>query len=493
MTSQTTAIGYTETGVHPRLSPYPLSVQRAIWTAWLVLTDVVVLDWAFALAFWIRFDLQITVAPEVIPNPDSYQNIATMLIPLWLAVFVGFNLYDRHANLGGIAESSRILNACTTAAMLVIVISFMTPSFVISRMWLVGVWLLSFAFVALNRFLGRRVVYSLRRRGYLVAPAMIVGTNQEAVSLAKFLMDWRSSGIYVLGYVTTRANDESPDSTLPVLGPVRDALAIIKEHAVEEVIVAITDIPRDNLLTLCEEVDSSPVKLRLSSGLYELLTTRVTVQTLGTVPVISLHKNRLDRAEAGLKTVLDVALSLAALVVLAPLCLLIGVLIKLDSAGPVIYRRRVLGVNGKQFDAYKFRTMHVNGAQLLQPEALARLQVDHKLKVDPRITRVGKWLRKFSLDEIPQLVNVLRRQMSLVGPRMITPAEAEKYGRQRMNLLSVKPGITGLWQVSGRSDVSYEERVRIDMFYVRNYTVWLDLQILFIETFPAVVKGRGAY
>jgi exopolysaccharide biosynthesis polyprenyl glycosylphosphotransferase len=259
------------------------------------------------------------------------------------------------------------------------------------------------------------------------------------------------------------------------------------------VIVAITDIPRDNLLTLCEEVDSSPVKLRLSSGLYELLTTRVTVQTLGTVPVISLHKNRLDRAEAGLKTVLDVALSLAALVVLAPLCLLIGVLIKLDSAGPVIYRRRVLGVNGKQFDAYKFRTMHVNGAQLLQPEALARLQVDHKLKVDPRITRVGKWLRKFSLDEIPQLVNVLRRQMSLVGPRMITPAEAEKYGRQRMNLLSVKPGITGLWQVSGRSDVSYEERVRIDMFYVRNYTVWLDLQILFIETIPAVLKGRGAY
>ena len=494
MTTHTSALGYAEAGsVHPRLSPYPLSVQRAVWVAWLVLTDAIVLDWAFALAFWIRFELQVTVAPEVLANPDSYQNVAAMLIPLWLAVFVGFNLYDRHANLSGIAESSRILNACTTAAMLVIVITFMTPAFVISRMWLVGVWLFSFAFVALNRFLGRRIVYSLRRRGYLVAPSVIVGTNQEAVSLAKFLTDWQSSGVYVVGFVATRSHAEALDPRVPVLGALRDVLEIVKKHSVEEVIVAITDIGREDLLALCEEIDSSPVKLRLSSGLYELLTTRVSVQTLGTVPVISLHKNRLDRTEAGLKAILDMVVSIVALLVLAPLCLLIGALIKLDSPGPMIHRRRVLGVNGTQFDAYKFRTMHINGTQLLEPEVLARLQVDHKLKVDPRVTRIGRWLRKFSLDEIPQLVNVLRGQMSLVGPRMITPAEAEKYGRQRMNLLSVKPGITGLWQVSGRSDVSYEERVRIDMFYVRNYTVWLDLQILFIETIPAVLKGRGAY
>jgi lipopolysaccharide/colanic/teichoic acid biosynthesis glycosyltransferase len=139
--------------------------------------------------------------------------------------------------------------------------------------------------------------------------------------------------------------------------------------------------------------------------------------------------------------------------------------------------------------------MVVDGEHVLSrnPVAAQELKVNHKLKDDPRITRVGRWLRKYSLDEIPQFLNVLAGQMSLVGPRMITPEEGEKYGRHRMNLLTVKPGITGLWQVSGRSDVSYEERVRIDMFYVRNYSIWLDLQILFVQTPPAVLKGRGAY
>jgi lipopolysaccharide/colanic/teichoic acid biosynthesis glycosyltransferase len=139
--------------------------------------------------------------------------------------------------------------------------------------------------------------------------------------------------------------------------------------------------------------------------------------------------------------------------------------------------------------------MYVNGNDMLRgtPELQHRLRTDHKLKEDPRVTRVGRWLRKYSLDELPQLLNVLFGQMGLVGPRMITPDEAEKYGRHRLNLLTVKPGITGLWQVSGRSDLSYDERVRLDMYYIRNYSVWLDMQILFVQTVPAVIHGRGAY
>ncbi len=121
------------------------------------------------------------------------------------------------------------------------------------------------------------------------------------------------------------------------------------------------------------------------------------------------------------------------------------------------------------------------------------LERDHKVKDDPRITPVGRWLRRFSLDELPQLFNVLRGEMGLVGPRMISPAEVEKYGKHKMNLLTVRPGITGLWQVSGRSDLAYDERVRLDMAYIRNYSIWTDLQILFVQTLPAVVSGRGAY
>ena len=153
-----------------------------------------------------------------------------------------------------------------------------------------------------------------------------------------------------------------------------------------------------------------------------------------------------------------------------------------------------MGLNGMQFDAFKFRTMHTNGRQLLNhhPEQLQKLQQEFKLKDDPRITNVGRWLRRTSLDELPQLFNVLKREMSLVGPRIISPPEMEKYGDWDLNLLTVQPGITGLWQVSGRSDLSYDERVRLDMYYIRNWTIWSDIQILW-QTIPAVIKGRGAY
>jgi lipopolysaccharide/colanic/teichoic acid biosynthesis glycosyltransferase len=181
--------------------------------------------------------------------------------------------------------------------------------------------------------------------------------------------------------------------------------------------------------------------------------------------------------------------------VLLPLFAVIAILVKMDSPGPVFYRRRVLGIGGKQFDAFKFRTMSCNGDEILQqhPELKAELEATQKLRDDPRVTRTGRWLRRTSLDELPQLINVILGQMSLVGPRMISPDEMEQYGQMQLNLLTVKPGLTGLWQVSGRSDLAYVERVQLDMHYIRNYSIWRDLQILFFQTPPAVIKRRGAY
>lgn len=235
--------------------------------------------------------------------------------------------------------------------------------------------------------------------------------------------------------------------------------------------------------------------MRLSSGLYEVFTTGMEVATRNSVPLMSLKRLRLNSVETMLKSALDYALIFLALPVLLPVFAVISVLIKLDSPGPIFYRRRVLGVGGKPFGAFKFRTMYVNGNQILDrfPDLKAELEREHKLKNDPRITRVGKLLRRTSLDELPQLLNVLFGQMSLVGPRMISPAEHDLYGRMKLNLLTVKPGLTGMWQVSGRSDLKYDERVRLDMYYIRNYSIWLDVQILFFQTIPAVFKGRGAY
>jgi lipopolysaccharide/colanic/teichoic acid biosynthesis glycosyltransferase len=214
-----------------------------------------------------------------------------------------------------------------------------------------------------------------------------------------------------------------------------------------------------------------------------------------TAPAAVLHVRPLTRADRVAKFVLDYGLAAPALLLLLPAFAVIGLAIRLDSPGPILYRRRVLGAGGREFDAYKFRTMYLDGDRLLagRPELLSELRNNHKLKEDPRVTRVGRWLRKYSLDELPQLLNVMLGQMSLVGPRMITAAEIQNYGRLAPVLLSVKPGLTGLWQVSGRSDVSYAQRVFFDMEYLRTYAIWRDLDILFIRTPPAVLRGRGAY
>jgi exopolysaccharide biosynthesis polyprenyl glycosylphosphotransferase len=486
-----------------RLLGYPnapilsLKSQRLILKLWLIATDVIALALAFMLAFWIRFDLQLTAAPEVLPPHEFYGNLIAILLPVWILVFLTFNLYSPQTTLGGSAEYARVFNACGTSVMILLVVAFFVPQFIVSRVWLVSSWLLSFLFVSLARFLNRRLVYFLRSYGYFLTPSVIVGTNREAATLASDLGDWRSSGLRIFGFVSSRDADTIIYSPcLPLLGDVKDIHQVIAAHGIEDLIVAVTALDRDELLQLGEDVNGIPnVNLRLSSGLYELLTTDVIVKKVGAVPLLSVNKVRLAPEEIYLKTLLDYTLITALAIFALPIFFLLAILIKLDSHGPVFHRRRVLGVSGKQFDAIKFRTMYENADELLRnkPELKLELQSNHKLKEDPRVTRIGRWLRRFSLDELPQFLNVFLGQMSLVGPRMITPSEAKKYGFQKLNLLTVKPGLTGLWQVSGRSDLSYDDRVRLDLYYIRNYSVWLDLQILFIQTLPAVLRSRGAY
>jgi Undecaprenyl-phosphate galactose phosphotransferase WbaP len=245
-------------------------------------------------------------------------------------------------------------------------------------------------------------------------------------------------------------------------------------------------------------VNSSDVSMWLSSGMYEILTTGVQIQDVGSVPMVSVNRVRLTGINIVLKALIDYIGAFVGLVLLSPYFLFIAIIMKLTDPGPIFYRRRVVGVGGKEFDAFKFRTMVVNSKEVLEellardPKAREEYNKYYKLKDDPRITKIGAFLRKTSVDELPQLVNVLRGEMSIVGPRMITMEEVEKYGKWGLNLHTVKPGITGLWQVTGRSELTYEERVRLDMNYIRNYSIWIDLQIV-IQTIPAVLMSKGAY
>jgi len=464
----------------------------------LLLLDAIMVFLAFRLAYYLYFNF---FAQYFGINIDK--SLGTPQFPLylmsfiWLVVFAFNGLYIKDNLLGGTREYSKVFRSTTEGFLLIVVAGFLGLSLLDARGWLIIAWILAFLLVSITRFSLRRVVYVLRRQGFFLTPAVIVGANQEGRWLAEQLLNWETSGLHLVGFV-----DKKTPATFPLfhdlvsLGSVEQLGEIIERYDVGEVILASSAIStRDYLLDIFRNYNvSEKVNIRMSSGLYEILTTGLTVNEFAYVPLVYVNKVRLTGTDTVVKLFLDYFLAIFSLIFLLPFFVVIAILIRTSSPGPVLHKRRVMGLNGKQFHALKFRTMVVNGDEVLEkyPELKEELARNHKLKNDPRITRIGAFLRKYSLDELPQLFNVLRREMSLVGPRMISPAEVTMYKQFDMNLLTVLPGITGLWQVSGRSDISYEERVRLDMYYVRNWSIWLDLQIL-IQTIPAVLKSRGAY
>ena len=472
--------------------------ENILLLASMVLIDVLMIGLGFLLAYYVRFESGIQFDYQPTGSPlHFYQQLVFILIPVWIGVFGIFGLYDSKNLFSGTKEYSLVFNASTLGIMLVIVSTFFYPEFVIARAWLLLSWGFITLLMAIGRLVIRRTVQQLRASGRFMTPVLVIGTNEEAVAIADQLQNNPRAGIGIAGFVCTDNKNVGEDllPETPVVGNILTIKQLILQYGVREIIVAATAVSRNDLLDLYRMfgVDSD-VNIRMSSGLYEMLTTGVEVQEMGNVPLMSVKKVRLAGAEVFMKRCLGIGGALAALLIALPAMVILGIAIRRDSKGPIIHRRRVVGVGGNLFDAYKFRTMYVDGDERLatHPELVKELEENGKLKDDPRVTRIGKFIRKTSMDELPQLFNVLRGQMSLVGPRMITEPERTKYGNWRTNLLTVKPGMTGLWQVSGRSDVTYNERVTLDMHYIRNYSLWFDIYILW-QTIPAVLQKRGAY
>ena len=488
--------------VHPQQKTKSVVfANRFLWSGYiasLLVNDALMTLAAFRMAYFIRFEMSLEIFKlDAHPEKPFYFTLSFIVLPLWISFMVIAGLYRRENLLGGTEEYSRIARVSTAGMLILIVAGFLDPAFIIARGWLLMAWFFSFFFILVGRFCLRRGVYYLRRHGYFLSNTIIIGANDEGLSLARQLLAWDTSGMRVIGFVDKKFRPGTLlFGNMRVLGTTDQLDEVIQGYAVEELVLASSAISsHDKMLEIFQRYGvNSGVNVRMSSGLYEIITTGLTVKEFAYVPLVGVNKVRLTGVNTFIKFVMDYVMAITAMLVLLPLICFIGLLIKLDSPGPVLHKRRVLGVNGKQFNALKFRTMHMNGDFILDgyPELKEELLRTHKLKVDPRVTRVGRWLRRFSLDELPQFLNVIYRDMSVVGPRMIVPEEIDNYSQWSINLLTVKPGLTGLWQVSGRSDVTYEERVRLDMHYIRNWSVWLDLQILW-RTLPVVFKGHGAY
>jgi exopolysaccharide biosynthesis polyprenyl glycosylphosphotransferase len=471
-------------------------LKHAGLLAALIVVDLVMVLVGFRLAYALRFESGITwFFQHEISRVDFYEQIVFILAPIWILVFATFGLYDVKNLFSGTREYTRVFNAATTGILLIILCTFFLPDLIIARGWVIFAWFFVTVGVSAGRFGFRRVVHHIRKHGHFISNVMIIGVNDEGQAIAQQLVGNHKAGVNIVGFVDDNVTSEvDPQTGLAVLGSIDAITTIAQKYNVQEVIITSTALPRPQLFSLMQSLQVADISVKLSSGMYELLTTGVEVQEVGNVPLLSVNKIRLTGSDVIMKRMLDIVGSGVALIVFAPVMLLIGLAIKLDSPGPIIYRRRVVGVGGKQFNAFKFRTMAIDADNILAQNAALQkqFQKNFKLKDDPRVTRIGRFLRRTSLDELTQLFNVLFGQMSLVGPRMITDQELSYYGKWSMNLSTVKPGITGLWQVSGRSDVSYSERVRLDMQYIRNYTIWMDLYLLW-QTIPAVLKSRGAY
>lgn len=356
----------------------------------------------------------------------------------------------------------------------------------------------------------RYVQSVFRRRLINLLPTLIVGTNTEAIQTIAALKNDPSLGYRVVAVIESTSSEDSPTEldSVPVVGSFAELPQIIQELGIEEVIITDNQIESSRLFDAMMQVGRSrKVEFIFAPSLFDLLPQKTSIEQVGVLPMIRLFREPLSDAQRFIKRLSDIFISTAAIMITAPLMLLIAILVKLGSRGPILFRQERVGMDGRVFLCYKFRTMFADCDDAIHREAYKRnieagceadlddLDSDKcaifgKVKNDPRITPNGRWLRRCSMDELPQLFNVLKGDMSIVGPRPPIPYEVAEYEHSHRKRLDMKPGITGLWQVSGRNKLRFEEMVRLDVFYIENWSIWLDLKIIFL-TLPAVFKGEG--
>lgn len=445
---------------------------------------------AFSLAYLLRFHWQVVPALDE-PPARPYFAVLPPLLPVWLLVFAAYGLYRTHVH-SFLEEALRVTSAVSVGMMALLAGSFFYRGFSYSRLWMLLAWALSIALVLAARGAVRAALRTARARGIDVRPVLIVGAGAEGRALARTLRDLPGIGYRPAGFLDEHAG--AAVDGLPVLGAPGDVLRAVRQVGAQRVIIAQPPELREQAMQVAALCQEAAVPFAVVPDLYTLAATGAAVEVVGRVPMLTLQGSPLAGWGHRLKDALDIAGALAGLLLTLPLFAAVALAVVLDSPGPVFFRHRRIGKGGVPFQAWKFRTMVAGAdARLAEDDALrARFGRDFKLVDDPRVTRVGRWLRRTSLDELPQLLNVLKGEMSLVGPRPIIEDELARYGPWERRLLCVKPGLTGLWQVLRHHEPDYAQRVRLDMYYIDHWSLGLDLQIL-ARTLPAVIAGRGSY
>jgi exopolysaccharide biosynthesis polyprenyl glycosylphosphotransferase len=450
---------------------------------------------AMAVAIALAYGVAHLMAPPAITAPTAAA--AALLVAGWLgwaAIFTAYQLYERESR--AIAPSSFDEVALLFHALLAGNLAYLLAAQVLARVADMRIYtpvesVLLLAFAVLLVPCARAAV-----RGWLLPAVMrprrtlIVGAGREGRRLERKLRSHPDLGLELVGFL------DLPGSAPDVLGTPEDLTRVVDELDVDWVILAASGAPHERVLDAVRAVRRPDVQLSIVPTYAELFASNALIEDLEGMPLVSLPSMRLSRSVRALKRGVDLAGAGLGLLLLSPLLAVIAVAIKLDSPGPVLFRQRRSGLGGNTFLIAKFRTMR-EGAEAERFDLASRNELTEggplfKIRSDPRITRIGGFLRRYSLDELPQLWNVVRGDMSLVGPRPFVIHEARQITGWAERRLDITPGITGLWQVSGRNDIPFEEMVKLDYVYVTNWSLWWDVKILF-QTIPVVFARRGAY
>lgn len=442
-----------------------------------------------------------------------YGALLFFVVGIRLLSFRYCDLYRLRGEFSFVDDGISIFKATAIGSLLIVAAAFLYRggfefrAFSYAR----GVFLVDFVFVLLSVGLIRLFIRSVqtfaRSRQINLIPTLVVGRGDEASLFIREMRERPALGYRVIGVVDTQVSETRTDAYegVPVVGTLQDLPEAIRDSGANEVIIADPQVNGDALFEVMMRCGRRRgVEFRIAPSLFNCLPRKTEIDQIGVLPMIRLFREPLSSGARVLKRTSDLVISTLSVTLLFPLWLLIAVLIKLDSRGPIFYTQERVGMDGRLFLLYKFRTMVANADSELHREyqrafiagrAEANLGNDqkptYKLFADPRITRVGKFLRKTSLDEVPQLLNVLLGDMSIVGPRPPIPYEVEAYELWHRKRLDMKPGLTGLWQVSGRNRLPFEEMVRLDLFYIENWSLLLDLKIILRTSF--VIIGREGY
>jgi exopolysaccharide biosynthesis polyprenyl glycosylphosphotransferase len=411
-----------------------------------------------------------------------------------LVVFRLQGLYRPRRGVSFVDEMGLVINGTLIGIAVMIVAVFYVRPFGLSRLIFIYALVAVVLLLALARMVERGYQSYLRRHGRGLERIVVVGTGPQGLMIMQNLVAQPELGYQIVGFV----DDDRTDDLGPfqALGRPEEIPALVDQLEVDEVFIALPSADHDRISHLLAALAERPVGVRIVPDFYDLSLNQVDITDVNGIPLIGLRDAQLSGSNLVLKRAIDVALSGVTLLFLSWLFVLIAVLIKLDSPGPVLISQTRVGRNGRTFGFLKFRSMYQDadaelGKVFHLDEARSGGRI-FKSRNDPRRTRVGKWLRRFSIDELPQLINVLRGEMSLVGPRPPFQWEVEKYEDWHQRRLDVLPGLTGLWQVSGRSNLTFDEMALMDIWYIENWSIGLDVKLMF-RTIPAVLLGTGAY